>query len=234
MAVADILSIWNMAVLNVGSKAAIASLTEQSAEAAACALRYQSVVETVLRQTNWNCTRMTVALDDITDDFAAPDRWAYRYAYPDNCLRIWRMQNPSGFLWCWPDIVQGFEVAVDNDPDASDLPTKYIYSNLTELSAIFTQYTYDSGHGYYEALFEPDLREAIGWALAAVIAGPLTGNRSTIDAARVEALRSLDAAKASCANESAPNSMDIPEAESLSIRDYGDGWPYSGGRINWP
>jgi hypothetical protein len=224
MATADILDIWNRAVLGIGAKGSIASLTEQSAEAAACALRYRGVVESVLRQTDWNCVRMTVALEDITADFAPPSRWACRYEYPASCLRLWRMENPSGFLWRWPDTVQGFEVAVDNDPDASDLPTKYIYSNQTALSAIYTQYAFDAAHGYHEALFEPDLREAIGWALAAVIAGPLTGNRATIDAARAEALRSLDTARASSANESAPNSMDFPEAESLAVRGFGDRW----------
>lgn len=227
MAAADILDLWNKAVLDIGAKVSIAALGEQSAEAAACALRYESVVSTILRGSDWNCTRRTVALDDVTADFPPPARWSCRYAYPSACLRIWRLESPSGVLWRWPDPLQGFEVAVDNDPDAADLPTKYIHSNLGELSAITTQYAFDAAHGYYEALFEPDLREAIGWALAAVIAGPLTGNGQIIQTARAEALRSLETARASCANESAPNSMDIPEAESLAVRGYGDGWPYS-------
>ncbi len=231
MATSDILAIWNDAVGNIGAKTSIASLTEQSAEAAACALRYQGVLENVLRQTDWNCCRMTVALEDITEDFAPPARWSYRYAYPDNCLRIWRMENPSGFLWRWPDPLEGFEVAVDNDPDAADAPTKYIYSNLTELSAIFTQYAYDSTKGAHEALFDASLREAVAWALSLAIAGPLTGNAQIMNQARVEAARSLADAMAANANESAPNSMDIPEAESLAVRGYGDYWPYS--QIRW-
>lgn len=218
MAASDILDIWNRAVLNVGAKTSIASLTEASAEAAACALRYPGVVETILRGADWNCARMTVALDEVTADFAAPARWACRYAWPDDCLKIWRMESPAGLLWRWPDALQGFEVAVDNDPANGGLPTRYIYSDRSGLSAIFTQYRFDIAGGAYEALFEPDLREAIGWALAAVIAGPLTGNGQIIQTARAEALRSLDVARASGANESAPNSMDLPEAESLAVR----------------
>jgi len=231
MATADILALWNDAVLNIGAKTAIASLTEQSAEAAACALRYESVVKAALRGSDWNCVRMTAALVDVTADFAPPARWAYRYAYPDDCLRIWRMETPSGLCWAFPQPLEGFEIAMDADPGNSDLPTKYIYSNYTDLSAIFTRYAFDVAHGYYEALFEPDLSEAIGWALASAIAGPLTGNPGIMAQAKAEAARTLDVARASSANESAPNSMDDPPAESLGIRGYNAyaGWPFA-----WP
>lgn len=226
MAASDILGIWNDAIGNIGVKTSIASLTEQSAEAAACALRYQGVVENVLRQTNWNRARMTTALTDITTTFTPPARWAYRYAYPANCLRIWQMENPSGWRWCWPDALQGYEVAIDNDPANANQPTMYIYSDLTELSAIYTQYSYDVANGFYEALFDASLKEALAWALSYVIAGPLTGSPQLINLARGEAARSLADAQAANANESAPNSMDIPEAESLSIRSYSDFYAY--------
>lgn len=229
MATSDILGIWNAAVGNLGAKVSIAALTEQSAEAAACALRYQSVIETLLRGTDWNCLRLTTALEDITEDFAAPDRWSYRYEFPANCLAFRRLQNPTGVLWTWmpdPMPMSGFEIAMDLDPDASDLPTKYVYSNWTELSAIYTSYAYDSAHGYYEALFDPALKEAAGWALAAAIAGPLTGNASIINAARGEALRALADARQANGNESAPNSMDAFPAESLTVRGYNSAdWP---------
>jgi hypothetical protein len=232
MAVSDILDIWNKAVLDIGAKTSIASLTEQSAEAAACALRYESVVKSVLRQADWNSARFTAALTDITATLPPPNRWAYSYSYPADCQRIWRMETPTGVLWAWPQQLQGFEVA--QGMNGSSIPTRSIYSNMTELSAIYTQYAYDSAHGYYEALWEPDLKEAIGWALAAVIAGPLTGNGQIIQTTRSEALRWLELAKASCANESAPNSMDMPVAESLAIRGYSEVWPYCYPNVNWP
>ncbi|MCW5737793.1 MAG: hypothetical protein KIS73_26975 [Enhydrobacter sp.] len=232
MAASDILGIWNDAIGNIGVKTSIASLTEQSAEAAACALRYQGVVEAVLRQTDWNCCRMTLELTDVTEDFAPPVRWSYRYSYPTNCLRIWRMENPAGFLWRVPDPINGFEVAMDLDPDNSNLPTRYIYSNYGDLSATVTRYAYHPENGYYEALFDASLKEALGWALAAAIAGALSTSGQLIVAARNEAARSLADAMAANANESAPNSMDVPMAESLAVRGYGDWWPYSrwGGR----
>lgn len=235
MATADILGIWNDAVGNIGVKTSIASLTEQSAEAAACALRYQRVVEGVLRGTDWNCLRLTTALEDITDDFAPPARWARRYEFPDNCLAFRRLENPVGVLWTWlpdPSPVSGFEIAMDLDPDASDRPTKYVYSNWTELSAIYTSYVYNSSQGYYEALFDPGLKEALGWALAAAIAGPLTGNAQIMATARSEAMRKLGEAQQVNGNESAPNSMDASPAESLTIRGLNTAdWPPM--LVNW-
>lgn len=235
MAVADILGIWNGAVGKLGVKTSIASLTEQSAEAAACALHYQGVVESVLRGTDWNCVRLTTALEDITEDFAAPSRWAYRYEFPANCVAFRRLENPVGVLWSWlpdPSPVSGFEIAMDLDPDNSDRPTRYVYSNWTELSAIYTSYAYNSAQGYYEALFDAQLKEALGWALAAAIAGPLTGNAQIIAAARSEAQRRLMEAQQTNGNESAPNSMDAFQAESLRIRGYSaSDWPPM--LVNW-
>ena len=67
MAASDLLDIWNAALLNATAKSAIASLTEQSAEAAACARRYPSIVRTILRDTDWNCVRRRVALDEVPE-----------------------------------------------------------------------------------------------------------------------------------------------------------------------
>lgn len=230
MAVADILALWNNAVGNLGVKTSIAALTEQSAEAAACALRYQSVVESVLRVTDWNCVRQTVALTDVTDTITPPDRWAYTYSFPTECLRLWRMETPAGLLWRFPDPypLGGFELAAAM---TTAIPTRYIYANETELTAIYTRYGYDVAHGYYEAIFDPALKEAIGWALAAVIAGPLTGNASIMAQAKGEALRTLGLAREANGNESATNNMDDAPAESLSIRGFDPlSWPV---RVNW-
>lgn len=237
MAAADILNIWNNAISSIGVKSSIASLTEQSAEAAACALNYPTMIKRFIRETDWNCCRLTVALTDITTTFAPPTRWAYRYSFPANCQRIWRMQNPTGFLWAYPAPLQGFEVAIDLDPASTPVntPTSYIYSNYTSLSAVIGAYAYDTTNGYYEALFDASMADAASWALAAEVAGALTGNAGIMQNARAEATRSLAEARAASANESSPNSMDVPQAESLSVRgfDIYAGLPYANG-LYWP
>lgn len=226
MATSDILNIWNNAIGNLGVKSSISALTEQSAEAAACALNYPTMIKRLLRETDWSCVRMTADLTDLTATFAAPTRWAYRYQYPTNCHRVWRMQNASALLWAWPNYIQGFELAIDLDPGNSNLPTRYIYSNWTNLAAVFTLYAFDSAHGYYEALFDDSLIDCASWALAAEIAGALTGNAQIMAQARAEADRLLQEARAANANESAPNNVNLPAAESLAVRGMTTYWAY--------
>lgn len=218
MAASDILNIWNNALGNLGAKTSIASLTEQSAEAAACALNYPTLINRMTRETNWSCLRRTLALTDVTSTFAAPSRWAYRYSFPSKCQRIWTMQNPSGILWVWPSSTQGFELVMDPDPGNSNIPTRYICSNWQNLEAIYTEYQFDSTNGYYEAIFDSSLVDCASWGLAAEIAGTLTGNAQLIAATSRMAKEVLDEARAALANESAPNSVNIPAAESLRVR----------------
>jgi hypothetical protein len=232
LAASDILAIWNAAIGNIGVKTSIAALTEQSAEAAACALHYQRVVESVLRSKDWNRVRLTKALVDITEDFAPPARWAFRYEFPENCIAFRRLENPAGVLWNWqpdPAPIAGFEVAMDLDPDNSDRPTTYVYSDWADLVAIYTTYAFDVANGYYEALFDPALRDALSWALSAAIAAPLTGNAQLIAMARAESLRKIDEAAAASANENAPTTLS-DAVESIAVRGYGDERPY---RVNW-
>ena len=93
MAASDLLDIWNSALLNATAKSSIASLTEQSAEAAACALRYPSIVRTILRDTDWNCVRRRVALDEVAEGAVWPPSWTYMYVYPADCLRGARLRS---------------------------------------------------------------------------------------------------------------------------------------------
>lgn len=221
MAVSDILGIWNDAIGNIGAKTSIASLTEQSAEAAACALRYQGVVEKVIRDTDWNCARFTADLSDVTSTITPPDRWAYTYSLPTAFQRLWRMENSGLTIWNWWPLghaMEGFEIAIALN--GSSVPTRYIYSDYDALTAIYARYAYDSATGYYEALFDPSLKEALGWALAAVIAGPLTGDVRLVQSATQQAAIALAEAKAANGNESAPNMM--PDSESLLIRGAAD------------
>lgn len=211
MAASDLLDIWNAAVLDVGSKTSIAALTEQSAEAAACALRYPSIVRTMLRGTDWNCVRRRVGLQEPTAGAVWPPSWTYMYLYPADCfcvrgfdLGITAARFPH---WTMVD----YEVADDA------IAGKIILTNVPCPVMIYTSYQLDLLNASYEAKFDALLREALGWALAAAIAGPLTGNAQIVASTRSEAARTLDLARTANANESAPNQM--PEdCESLAVR----------------
>lgn len=228
MAAADLLDIWNDALINIGAKTSLSDLTEQSAEAAACALRYPGLVRKIVRDTDWNCLRRRVALDEALTGAVWAPSWAYMYVYPEDCFCI------RGFDLGLPGVRVPNWSAADYEVADDAAAGKVILMNITGPVMIYTSYALDLVDGTYEAKFDASLREAMGWALAAAIAGPLTGNAPIIASARGEAARSLADARAANANESAPNSMDAAAAESLTVRGYDDCWPWGPLRINWP
>lgn len=95
----------NRALSSTGSRGItqIASLTEDSNEAAACNLWFGAVRDELLRMAPWNCATNTETLALLksapgTPEFTGdvPEQWnktlptppwAYSYAYPNNCLR---------------------------------------------------------------------------------------------------------------------------------------------------
>jgi len=226
MAASDLLDIWNAALFNATAKSSIASLAEQSAEAAACALRYPSIVRTVLRDTDWNCVRRRITLDEVAEGAVWPPSWTYMYVYPADCLRV------RGFDLGLP--LAGFPNWTMVDYEVADDATagRSILLNIADPVMIYTSYALDLVNGSYEAKFDASLREALGWALAAAIAGPLTGSRAIADAVKAEAKSMIDQARAANANESAPNAIN-QECESLSVRGGGELAPH-GWQGPWP
>lgn len=210
MANADLLDIWNDAVANIGAGTAISATTEQSAEAAACARRYKGVVERLVRETDWNCLRRRVALEEVTAGAVWPPGWAYMYQYPADCLAI------RGFDVGWagyrPATAIAYEVGDDSDAG------RVIYMNVRDATLVYSAFALDLDEAPHEARFDASMREALGWALAAAIAGSLTGNAQLVANARVEAARTLAEARAANANESAPSSMDTIPPDSLQVR----------------
>jgi hypothetical protein len=226
MAASDLLDIWNAAVLNATAKGSIASLTEQSAEAAACALRYPSIVRTVLRDTDWNCVRRRLTLEEVPEAAVWPPSWSYMFVHPADCLAI------RGFDCGLPQA--GFPNWSRVDYELADDATagRTILMNIACPVMIYTSYELDLANGTWEAKFDASLREALGWALAAAIAGPLTGSRSTADAVKAEARSILDQARAANANESAPNAIG-QDCDSLAVRGACD-LPAHGWSTLWP
>jgi hypothetical protein len=211
MAASDLLDIWNSALLNATARTSIASLTEQSAEAAACALRYPSIVAAILRGTDWNCVRRRFGLEEAACGAVWPPSWRYMYVHPADCLAIrgFDLGLPQASFPNWTRV--DYEIA--DDASAG----KTILMNIACPVMIYTSYELDLVNGVYEAKFDASLREALGWALAAAIVGPLTGSRSTADAVKAEAQAVIEQAKATNANESAPNTVN-QDVESLSVR----------------
>lgn len=226
MAASDLLDIWNAALLNATARSSIASPGEQSAEAAACAVRYPSIVATILRDTDWSCVRRRITLDEVAEAAVWPPSWSYMYVYPADCLRV------RGFDLGLPQASFPTSTMVDYEIADDATAGKSILLNIADPVMIYTSYELDLVDAPYEAKFDASLREALGWALAAAIAGPLTGSRSIADAVRAEARTMLEQARAANANESAPNGMS-QQCDSLAVRGAGD-LPPHGWQGIWP
>jgi hypothetical protein len=221
MAQSDLLSLWNNALGFIGAGTSIAAVTEQSAEAAACALAYRQVVEEILRETDWNCVRRRAALDEVPEGAVWPPLWGYMFLWPADCLKV------RGFDTGLPTQNGGWaQVAYEVGNDAT--AGRVIYMNLADPVIVYTAYEYDPDDAPCEARFDSSLRQAVSWSLAATIAGRLTGSAQVVQQTRAMALQALAQAREANANESAPNSMDVPEPESIAVRGYDGCWPHGG------
>lgn len=80
--------ICNMALMKVGAKPQISTITENSENARHCKLFYPSVRDAVLRSHPWNCALHRTTITALSD---TPDSdWDHQYQLPTNpwCLRI--------------------------------------------------------------------------------------------------------------------------------------------------
>jgi len=219
MANADLLDIWNGALGYLGAKTSISATTEQSAEAAACALHYRRVVEKIVRETDWNCLRRRRSLDEVPEGAVWPPSWRFMYKYPADCIAV----RGFDFGWDGQSILTVLPHEVADDAEAG----KVLLVNVCDPTLIYTSYVSDMTDAAYEAKFDASLRDAVTWALAAAIAGPISANAQLMASARTEANRSLLEAQAANAGERTQTWMD-DSAESLKVRGFVDYDRYPG------
>lgn len=78
-------AICNLALFRIGVTTTIDSLTERSKEAIVLNGVYETTRDKVLEAAPWPFARK---IADLQLTGTAPDRWAYRYQYPADCLAV--------------------------------------------------------------------------------------------------------------------------------------------------
>ncbi len=204
--------IGNMVLGRLGTRATIASLTENSTEAREINRWYATVRDDLQSRIDWNFSRVYAAL---SSSGTPPVRWGYSYAYPSDCLKFRRIDLgiPVGQF----EPQAHFEIGT-----ASSL--KYIWCNVAQATGVYSQQVTDPSR------FEPDFVTAFADCLAAAVALPITQKLDLATRLEQRARNALEEAMASSANEQI-GQQQIHQAESLSVRGYDDlpaGWP------NWP
>lgn len=152
--------ICNLALGRIGRKAAITSLSENSAEARACARIWDVTRQALLREFTWGFSRKVALLALSTENIPG---WEYLYAYPSDCLQALRIFNAAGAEYKgeqekWDVITVGNSTFI-----ACDVDTAYL------------EYTCDkTDSDDWTAQFI----DCLAWKLAFELSMPLVGDQN--------------------------------------------------------
>lgn len=159
----SVIEICNLALSNIGNSRSINNLNEQSKEAGACDLHYESCRDSVLADFDWNFATKRVALADTGNP---PPDWQYAYQYPTDCLRITEIMVPGQR---YPTAAMRVQYEVGADYAGTG---KLIYTD--QPSAWLKYVSRVDDVNMFDAIFV----EALAWRLAAAINMQLTGDAS--------------------------------------------------------
>jgi hypothetical protein len=216
--------VCNNALLNIGTRSSISSLTEASPEAQACNLQYDTVLSTLLRSAPWNFARKFATLgllkalpgtpensstpvDSLWHTSYPPPPWYYSYAYPSDCVLaryvLPQIYSASAGVPIFsagnysPMGVAGTpaKFVVTSDQDANGNAVRVICTN--ESQAIIC-YTY---HAVNPDLWDPMFYDAMQDALAGSLCMALTGKIELAKALLSKANDTIRQARAQDGNE---------------------------------
>lgn len=220
-------AICNRALASIGTRSTIASLTEDSNEAIACAQVYEATRDELLGMAFWNFARKTATATLIksapgtptnTDtpaatwqtSYPAPP-WLFEYAYPFDCLQV-RMVVPQpqmGYTGSVPIFSSGGEYSAPL-LGAQNPATPFIVAidqndDGNDINVVLTN-QYQALLIYTRRVTDPNIFgaqyvQALVAAIAAKISQTLTGDRALSNSKFVEANGWVVQARASDGNE---------------------------------
>ncbi len=177
--------ICNQALSLIGTRSTIASLSENSAEAAQCSIHYYPARDSLLRMHNWSFARRQVVLGLIAAAANTAENpsgnpplpllpWDYEYALPPDCLRVRRLLPPfaAGSPLAGPALPQRqFPYTISADLDTGGNTIKVLLTNLSKAALVYTARitTVD--------VCDAEFQDALVMSLASRLVGPLTGDK---------------------------------------------------------
>jgi len=206
----DEVSICNVALSRIGITMKIASLDNpRTKEAIELAAVYEDVRDRVLAAAHWPFARKPVRLQQTG---TTPEKWAYRYEYPNDCLAVRFIfppiglgRSPETFRQALQEIKTPYELALDDDDSLT------ICTDLGPVAVLeYTKRVVNPAR--YDAMFS----SALSWALASEVSLPLA---KTVDHAQNAAKayeRIVAEATAKALNEEVR--QDPPDSEFVRAR----------------
>lgn len=154
----SVVQIYNMALGNIGSKARVDSPSEPSPEAQACTLYYATCRDTVLAAHPWGFSTKVANLA-LTSEDPLDTKWGYEYAYPADCLKMFRLL---------PEVTPSEPVPYVRRVSSDD--SKVIWTNLEEAIGEYALAITDT------SFFTPEFVWVLSWKLGAAIAMKIRGD----------------------------------------------------------
>lgn len=196
------IQIYNLALGHIGCSQFVASTNEQSNESRVCRTFYDQTKRSVLAAIPWPFATRRAALQDLGNP---PLGWMYRYRYPVDCVRARQIVGAGDFVSAaaripysiMEDEAGGGLVIVCNEPQA-----------VLEYTAAISN----------PQLFTPGFVDALGWALAAEIATPLSADPKLGQAAGQQYQVALSVAAAAAFGEQQELPLELQPCSLLDAR----------------
>lgn len=158
--------ITNRALAQIAAQAVVTglvpNLTGGGQASVAANILYGSVVQMILREQDWEFSRLTAPLSITANTPAYP--WTYEYLYPTDCLKV-RQVQPSTWVAGDPQPVR-WEVA---DHPVGGAPTRVILCNLANAQLVYT--TSNVTENQWDSLFAEAVVRTLGSELALALGG---------------------------------------------------------------
>ncbi len=209
----------------IGTRSAIASMSEASNEAEACTIHFEAACRALLRLAPWSFARYQNNLALVAAAGCTPENpnnvppfppvpWTYEYAWPQDCVRLRQVKPPyyppgstpenSGLVlmpgfYAAPLTMPGLEnrpkYQIGLDYDSSGNQIKVIMSNLESAIIIYTALVDNPN------LWDDEFSEAFVFMLASHLVGALIGDKQLDKALYEKAANAAITARAVDANE---------------------------------
>lgn len=147
--------IWNLALSNIGHKAAIADPDETSAEANHCRRFYPMALNATLERYAWSFATRRAALAEVDNPV---DHWMFAYALPNLCIAPRAVLLPES-----TDDTQEQDYAVESDEDGNLI----LYTNVEDAVLKYTTLAEDT------TKYSPVFVLALAADLASMLVGPI-------------------------------------------------------------
>lgn len=170
--------IVNLALYYLAQSVLIPSMLDESKAADIANKLWEPTLDQVLAERPWDFMMKSAAL--ALDIQTPQPGWAYRYSYPNDCVRMWSIANESG-LGQWPDL--GWWCCPEQWPvwlrqlyawkkSAGDQGTT-INANLADAWGVYVMRPMDTSD---TSRYPPLFVECLARLLAKLMAPPLIGD----------------------------------------------------------